>query len=115
MSLDSICRTHTITFQAAVVDKDDSAGATRKTWVNVSGLTNLACTIQNASMKEQLLYGQRNLRLTSWVYIPSDIADLIQDNYRITSGSKIYNITGFADEAGRGSLTKIAVYEFSGK
>lgn len=114
MSLDSICNTHTITFQAASIQQDASAGATRQVWDPVAGLTNLACTIQNATMKERLLYAQRKLMLTSWIYLPADLADLIQDNYRIVSGSKTYNITGFADEAGRGALTKIAVYEFSG-
>ncbi len=114
MSLTSLCRTHRISFQNGATVKDLAGGTTRENWTAVTGLTNLLCTIQNASYREKFLWGQRKLWLTNIIYLPkSTYVDSIQSNYRILdlADNRIFKILSYADEAGREALTKLYVEE----
>ena len=113
MSLASLCRTHRISFESATTVKDTAGGTTREMYTAVIGLTNILCTIQNASGKEKYLFAQRNLWLDSIIYLPRNYQTSIESRFRIRElvNSRLFRILHYADEAGRDQLTKIYVQE----
>lgn len=113
MSLASLCRTHRVSFELGSTVRDAAGGTTRESWTPVAGLTNLLCTIQNASHRERYLFAQRGVWLTSVIYLPSTYADLLETRYRVREldDNRLFTIHSFADEAGRAALTKIYAVE----
>ena len=114
MSVASICRTHRITFESPTTVKDLAGGTTRENWTAVTNLTNLNCTIQNASHRERFLFAQRNILLTSIIYLPRIYTDQIERRFRIRdlATNRLFKIHSYADEAGRELLTKIYAEEY---
>lgn len=114
MSIASLCRTHRVTFESPTTVKDAAGGTTRENWTAVNNLTNLLCTIQNVSHKERFLFAQRNILLTSIIYLPRIYTDSIERRYRIRDldSNRLFKIHSYADEAGRELLTKIYAEEY---
>lgn len=106
--------THVITVRRPSQATDAAGGTTRgASPPAVSGLENVAASVQPMNAREKLLFGQRNVFLTHKIYLEGNQTALLrQDDLveNIATG-KTYRIVGVEDAAGRDHHTVIHAVE----
>lgn len=80
----------TITFQSVTESKDDG-GSLTESWANVTGLTNVACIIDDVSSTERVIAERNGHFVTHRVYM--DYNSSVTKDQRIVWNDEYYTIT----------------------
>lgn len=100
---------YTVSVERASVTKDKGGGATRD-WAPVSGLINIAASVQPASADDIALYAGRQIRISHSVYLQSNPGIQRGDRLRVSDGRYLV-VRGTLDAAGFGRLYKVVCRE----
>lgn len=103
MSLESLMTT-TVSLQVQQTGQDTSGAPTRGAYTTDIFRRNVPATIQPASSQVRLDYSQRNLRVTSQIYLLRNIEARPQHRLLDDKTGRKYIVHGYGDEAGRGRL-----------
>lgn len=103
MSLQTLMTT-TVSLQVQHTTQDSSGAPTRGTYTTDVFNRNVPATIQPANSDVRKEYAQRQLRVTSQVYLLRNIEARPKHRLVDDSTGRAYIVHGYGDEAGRGRL-----------